>query len=802
MTLSSGRRLGPYEIVSLLGSGGMGEVYRARDARLNRDVAIKLLPAAFTEDPDRLHRFELEARAAGAVNHPNVLAIYDVGTAEGVPYVVSELLDGETLRQALRDGKPPMHKAAEWAVAIARGLAAAHDKGVVHRDLKPENLIVTSDGRVKIIDFGLAKLTQAVPAAGLERVTVTDATVPGTVLGTVGYMSPEQVRGEHADQRSDVFSFGAVLYEMLSGRRAFEGDNASETMAAILRDDPPAFSRTGSAVSPGLDRVVRRCLEKRPGERFQSAHELGLALEAARPRAILSGPTELRLAESRPRRRRALGAAVALLAVAVAAGAAWMARARWSTVSGPRALPLIAVLPLENISRDPAQDYFADGMTEALITDLAKVGGLRVIARTSVLQYKGTDRPAAEIARQLGVMAVLEGSVQQAGDRVRITARLIDARTDEHLWAESYDRDLKDVLTLQSGVARATARAIRVTLTPADDAQLAAAQPIDPDAYRLYLHARHLLNGRSTEGIKEAIGELQQVISREPDHALAYAALSEAYSILDDLGGLTPEDAHPKAIEAARRALHLDPSLAEAHASLGHILLHRRQWDAAKRELRQAMELNPSLATARRWYANALGWSTGDVEGALREAREAHELDPSSPVSGVALGSWLLYARRYDEAILQVRGTSEMDPRAARPHYWLGWIYSLQGRHEEAIAAAYRFQELSPDRSSRMLLTYVYARAGRRDEARALLSELRAEAPASEPLPENLAHIYVALGDAQRALAVLEKGFREDPGELVGIGLSPDMDALGNDPRFQRIVKELRAGSPSEGTSR
>ena len=380
MTLSSGSRLGPYEIVSLLGSGGMGEVYRARDARLNRDVAVKLLPAAFTEDLDRLHRFELEARAAGAVNHPNVLAIYDVGTAEGVPYVVSELLEGETLRQTLQGGKPPTHKAAEWAAEIARGLAAAHDKGVVHRDLKPDNLIVTSDGRVKIIDFGLAKVTPAAPAAGLEGSAVTGATVPGTVLGTVGYMSPEQVRGEPADHRSDFFSFGAVFYEMLSGRRAFEGSNASETMAEILRDDPPALSKTGSVVSPGLDRVVRRCLEKRPAERFQSAHELVVALEAAHPRAILSGPTEVRGAESRPPRRRALGAAVALLVVAVAAGAAWMARARWSPASGSRALPLIAVLPLQNISRDPAQDYFADGMTEALITDLAKVGGLRVIA--------------------------------------------------------------------------------------------------------------------------------------------------------------------------------------------------------------------------------------------------------------------------------------------------------------------------------------------------------------------------------------------------------------------------------------
>ena len=399
-------------------------------------------------------------------------------------------------------------------------------------------------------------------------------------------------------------------------------------------------------------------------------------------------------------------------------------------------------------------------------------------------------------------MAVLEGSVQQAGDRVRITAQLIDARTEEHLWAESYDRDLKDVLALQSGVARATARAIRVTLTPADDAQLSAARPIDPDAYRLYLHARHLLNGRSTKGIKEAIGELQQVISREPDHALAYAALSEAYSILDDLGGLTSEEAHPKAIEAARRALDLDPNLAEAHASLGHILLHQRQWDAAKRELRQAMELNPSLATAHRWYGNVLGYSTGDVEGALREAREAHELDPSSVGGRVAVGSWLLYARRYDEAILQFRGTSEVDPRATGPHYMLGWTYSLQGRHEEAIAAARRLQELVSDRSSRMLLAYVYARSGRRDEARALLSELRADAPASEPLPGNLAHIYVALRDAQSALAVLEKGFREDPGALVDIGLSPDMDALRSDPRFQRIVRELRAGSPSEGTSR
>ncbi len=766
-----------------VGSGGMGEVYRARDTRLDRDVAVKVLPASLLADPDRLRRFEHEARAAGAVNHPNVLGVFDVGSAEGVPYLVCELLEGETLRSALREGALPPRKAVDYAAQIARGLAAAHYKGIVHRDLKPENIFVTTDGRVKVLDFGLAKLTHSGLDAGPEARTVTRDTEPGTVLGTVDYMSPEQARGETADARSDVFSFGVVLYEMLSGRRPFHRGTATETMAAILRDDPPTLSAASRDIPAGLERVLRRCLEKRSGERFESTRDLALALEA-----VSESPAPAPAA----RRRRALWWAAAGLAavLAVSAGVAWRVRSPPPTAG----IPSIAVLPLQNLSREPSQDYFADGMTEALITDLAKVGGLRVISRTSVMRYKGTSKGIPEIARELNVSAVLEGSVQQSGDRVRITAQLIDGRTDEHLWAESYDRDLKDVLALQSEVARQAARAIRVRLTPEDHVQLARTRAVDPEAHRLYLQARYLLNRRSVPEMKQAIEMLQQLVAKDPSYAQGYATLSEGYSVLDDYGGLPPEEAYPKAIEAARRALEIDPDLAEAHASLGHILLHQRRWDDAKRELRRAIELNPSLALAHRWYSNALAW-TGDVDGSLREARYASALDPSS--SATVLGHKLIESRRYDEAIEVLRKGAQIDPRVrgGATYFMLAWTYALQNRHEEALTAVRTLWELSPDRSSKIHLAYVHARAGRTAEARAVLAELQASASASdEPLFQQLAHVYVALGDKEKALSTIEQGFRAHPDDLLGIDGSPDMDALRDEPRFRRVVEALRSG--------
>jgi len=442
----------------------MGEVYRAQDIRLGREVAVKVLPAAFSADPDRLRRFEQEARAASALNHPNILTIHDIGTHGGAPHVVSELLEGNTLRERLDGSALPVRKATDYAIQIANGLAAAHEKGIVHRDLKPENLFVTKDGRVKILDFGLAKLTRPEAASGPQTQvpTVTAGTEPGVVMGTVGYMSPEQVRGHPADQRSDIFSFGAILYEMVTGRRAFQRDTAAETMTAILKEEPSGLSEVSARVAPALERIVQHCLEKAPEERFQSARDLAFALRDA-----LSESATSKALPAAPRFRFRLGVPFVLAASLLAAVVLWLLwrdvggfRGRSLSQAGAPQIQSLAVLPFQNLSRDPEQEYFADGMTEALIADLAKIRALRVISRTSAMQYKDVKKPLPQIARELNVEAVVEGSVLRSGDRVRITAQLIHAPTDRHLWADSYERDLKDVLALQSEVARAIAQEI------------------------------------------------------------------------------------------------------------------------------------------------------------------------------------------------------------------------------------------------------------------------------------------------------------------------------------------------------
>ena len=481
-----GKRLSHYVIVERIGVGGMGVVYRAHDEVLRRDVAVKVLPAAANADPDRLRRFEQEARSTGALNHPNILAIYGFGNHDGSPYLVSELLQGRTLRDQMSGGAIPVRKAIDYGVQIARGLSAAHESGIVHRDLKPENVFVSSDGRVKILDFGIAKLLRPEGVGGDGGgATATVQTEAGAVLGTTGYMSPEQVRGESVDHRSDLFALGAVLYEMLSGRRAFSGATPADTMSAILSHDPPSLSTLREGIPPDLDRTVRRCLEKSARERFQSAWDLASDLERL---------TEFRPAAAQFRPRRWLVPVAVSLGLTLLAGWAvlsdvgsWLDRFHLRAKVGP--IRSLAVLPLDNFSRDPDQEYFADGMTEQLITTLAQVGTIRVISRTSVMGFKGTRLPLPEIGRRLGVDAIVEGSVQRSGGRVRITAQLIRAANDEHMWAQTYERDLHDALALQEEVAGAIAKRVQAYLPTSQQQQIASKRQVSARSYELYLRA-------------------------------------------------------------------------------------------------------------------------------------------------------------------------------------------------------------------------------------------------------------------------------------------------------------------------
>jgi serine/threonine protein kinase/tetratricopeptide (TPR) repeat protein len=657
MTLAPGTRLGSYEIVAPLGAGGMGEVYRAKDIKLDRQVAVKVLPERLANDPQALARFEREAKAVAALSHPNILAIYDFGANQGITYAVTELLEGETLRSRLTASPLPWRKAVEIGVALAEGLAAAHSKGIVHRDLKPENIFLTADGRVKILDFGLARSKPATsPPDQSSAQTETDA---GTIVGTAAYMSPEQVRGEPAGASSDLFSLGCVLYEMIAGRRAFTRQNTGETMAAILRDEPAPLG--DAARPPELDRVIARCLEKNAEARSQSARDLSFALKdlltgAGAPASVAAGH------KSRLRPLGiAAGAALLLIAAVIGFNAGEWRLHLPGASSSPR-VESLAVLPLGNLSGDPAQEYFADGMTEALISSLAQIGALKVISRTSVMRYKGTTRPLPEIARELHVDAVVEGSVQRAGGRVRITAQLIHGATDRHLWAKAYEGELSDVLRLQSEVARAISNEIRIQVTPEERVRLNSARRVKPEAHEAYLLGRYHRSRLNETDLKQAIAHFERAIQLDPQYAAAYAGLSEAWLERGVWGAAALREDEATARAAALKAIALDDKLPDAHSALGFVKYHYDwDWVGAEKEFHTALSLDPSNLQAHRAYSVML-MALGRFSDAIAEVARAREVDPLSSDIESTYGRVLYRARRYDEALQHLLRAIELDP--------------------------------------------------------------------------------------------------------------------------------------------
>ena len=677
----------------------MGEVYRARDPRLGRDVAIKVLPASFSDDPDRLRRFEQEARAAGVLNHPNIVAVYDVGSEGDTPYVVSELLEGETLRARLAAGALTPRRAIGNAWQIAHGLAAAHEKGIVHRDLKPENIFVTRDGRVKILDFGLAKLTQPESAANPQSELPTIGSQPGVALGTLGYMSPEQARGRAADARSDIFCFGAVLYEMLSGNRAFHGDTAADTMSAILTKDPPDLSLTNRNISPGLERIVSHCLEKDPEQRFHSAHDLAFDLEALSDvLAPAAGAQPLRSGPAGRRRTvlAASGVATASLLI-LAAILLWRTRGGKTVTTSASGTDRksIAVLPFQNLSPDPENAFFADGMTEDILTQLAKIKNLKVISRSSVMRYKGTQKPIREIASDLGVATVLEGSVRRAGNQVRIVGQLVDARTDEHLWAETYDRDLKDVFAIQSEVAQKIAAALRAALSPAEKKRIEQSPTQNLAAYDLYLKGRELYNHYRKADNEAAIELFQKASELDSSFALAFAGLGDAYAQRVQRFGL-PSSWLDSSLEMSRKAIALDPELAEGHKAMGLAYFVKGQQRESLESNRKALKINPNLAPA---VAN-LGYGLllpGRADEALPWMLRATELDPRSPPAPAGVGACYAMLRDVGRAEHWLKRSIELQPDITQGHVFLIWLYLRERRDEDAQRQLRSALTLLPD---------------------------------------------------------------------------------------------------------
>jgi len=756
--MQPGDRLGPYEIVAPLGVGGMGEVYRARDTRLEREVAVKVLPERLAADPQALARFEREAKAVAALSHPNILALYDIGSEGGVSYAVTELLEGETLRQRMT-GALPASKAIEIAAAVAEGLAAAHSKGVIHRDIKPENIFLTSDGRVKILDFGLARRESA---GDPQAETVTE---PGTVMGTIGYMSPEQVRSEKAEATSDIFSLGCMIYEMISGQRPFARKTTAETMAAILNNDPPALP----GAAPELELVVRRCLEKNPGERFQSARDLAFALKSVGSRRSQVGWKPL------------VGMA-ALVAVAAAIGGYWLLRPA-------RMIESIAILPFAGAAGDT--EYLSDGLTESLINSLSRVSGLKVMSRSAVFRYKGKDPDPQAVARDLKVRAVLTGRLVQRGENLTISAELVDTRDASHLWGEQYTRKLADLQGVQEEIAREIAEKLRLRITGEQQKSLARRQTPNSEAYQDYLRGRYFWNRRTGESLNTAIGHFNQAIAKDPTFALAYAGLADCWVLMSFYTPTPSRECYPKAKAAALAALKIDDTLAEAHAVLGRTdHMYAWNWTGAERGFRKALELNPKYATAHQWYGQYL-YSMRRDEEAFAEMRRAQDLDPLSLIISTILGDLLLERHRYDEALEEYRRAFAMDPNFAWARYGLGKVYVSKLMYSEAIAefqAALKLQE----KDARILasLGNAYAVSGDQGEARRILAELMARSKLGYVSPEAFAVVYAGLGDKDRAFEWLRKAVDERAATLF-LYVGPVFDRLQSDPRYAELLRRM-----------
>jgi serine/threonine-protein kinase len=780
VALSSGTRLGPYEILSPLGAGGMGEVYRARDTRLERDVAVKVLPENLIADADALARFEREAKAVAALSHPNILAIHDFGRDRGIAYAVMELLEGETLRERLDAGAIPQRKALDYALQIAQGLAAAHDRGIIHRDLKPQNVFLTRDGMVKILDFGLAS-RRPLDAAGREQAAAgqhpmarnsfaeppTEAqernlTREGTIIGTVGYMSPEQVRGAAADHRSDIFSLGALLYEMLTGERAFRRESDVETMMAILRDDPLEDSAARKALPPELEEIVDHCLEKSPEQRFQSARDLAFALKVAEGRGSGAGRPD---SATRP----------------VASG-----------LSDPSQAS-IAVLPFRNMSAEEEKDYFSDGMTEEIITALTRIATLRVASRTSAFAFKGKDEDVRKIGSALGVRTVLEGSVRQAGKRIRISAQLVNVADGYHLWSERYDREMDDVFEVQDEISRSIAEALKVRLLPAEEAGLSTRGTDNVEAYNDYLKGRYYFNRREAT---EAITEFERALARDPRYTDAYTGLADSYCIYGFYGGIPTLDAFAKARVAAQKALELSPESADAHVSLA-LVEHYFGWDLEKEEAetRRAIQLAPKSAIAYSWLGLMFAFTDRTAE-AFEMARRATEIEPFSANAQTNVGWAYFGARRFEEAIREFRRALHVDPNAPYPLWAIGLTYMQLARHSEAIASLEKAVDVTKHRQSHYvsLLGGAYAGAGRRAEALDLLAELTDRASREYIAPFHLAFLHIPLGNVDEAISCLERACAERNALAWWPRTCPFYDPIRAHPRFPALLAKIVPG--------
>jgi serine/threonine protein kinase/Tfp pilus assembly protein PilF len=814
----------------------MGDVYLAEDTRLGRRVALKLLPEQFNNDEDRLRRFEQEARSASALNHPNIITIHEVASEEGIRFISTEFIEGETVRQRLKHAGFGLREAIDVAIQVARALAAAHRAGIVHRDIKPENVMLRPDGIAKVLDFGVVKLTEKFAehlsgphspesaegdVAALGLVT-TEANV---VMGSPNYMSPEQARGLAVDARTDIFSLGALIYEMLTGTMPFKGGSISDVIVSILERQPPPLSELLPDAPPKLQAIVDRALAKDLEARYQTVGDLLDDLKRIRRRLELesgvddsgqrarlgdaaqtSGQTRHTAAEFSVRsdqvatirvtssaefivgeikshkRGFLIAAALILLAAAAVAYFALL----------PKGHPIdsIAVLPFANLSSDPNTEYLSEGLTESLINNLSQSHNLKVMSRNSVFKYKGREANLKAVGRELGVQGVLTGRIAQRGENISISIDLIDTRDGTQVWGEQYNRRMSDLSTLQEEIARQVSEKLQHRLSGEDEKRVTRRYTDNAEAYQLYLKGRFYWNKRTEDGMKKGVGYFNEAIEKDPSYALAYAGLADCYALLYEYSAAPSNDLYPKAKAAATRALALDDSLAEAHTSLAAAYEYEWNWVDAEKQYEKAIELNPNYETAHHWYAAYL-ISRKRFDEAIREARRALELDPLSLIINTALGRALHSARRYDEAIEQLRKTIDMDPNFAEARFHLALAYEGKRAYDDAIREFEKYIELSGEKPMKAWTARVYAESGNKSQALKVLAEMMEMSKPGQPSPYAIAALYAALGEKERAFEWLEKVYEQRSYHVVFLNADPALDGLRGDPRFTDLLRRI-----------
>jgi TolB-like protein/Tfp pilus assembly protein PilF/predicted Ser/Thr protein kinase len=763
-----GETISHYQILEKLGEGGMGAVYKARDTRLGRTVAIKVVNAEFTE------RFEREARAIAALNHPHICTLYDVGEHDGAPYLVMEYVEGQPLK-----GPLPAGDALRAAIQIGEALAAAHKAGIVHRDLKPDNILLTREGRVKVLDFGLAKLQRPVETDTPTRPAET-MTRQGTIAGTGPYMSPEQAQGEAVDARSDIFSFGAVLYELLSGRRAFGRETLAATLAAVIAQEPPPLKEAPAEVA----RIVGKMLAKPREARYQSAEAVLGDLHAAAAGAGLAA-----------RRRWLAGAAAVVMVVAAAVGfdVRGLRTRLIDWMSAPAPSIRLAVLPFANLSGDPAQEYLSDGLTQEMIVQLGSLHPetLSVIARTSVMRYKGSNTPIDQVGRELGVDYILEGSAQREAGRVRITAELIRVRNQAQLWADSFERDLASILALESEVAKKVAGSLALRLLPAEQARLAAARPVDPEAYEAYLKGSEHMQKLTPQDLDIALKYFDLALQRDPNSARAYAGISFVWTARSHMGFTAPAEATPKQRAAVLKALELDSTLAEAHSILAELhCYHDWDWAGADAEYKKAIELDPSSAGNRAAYSEYL-MIMKRPEEAMTQIQRAMELDPLNELVRAFYGMVLQFAGRDDEAMVQYRQALRSSPDLLVAHCNLWDIFFRKSMYEESLAEVKACFNSVGYPEVEAALVQGYAQSGYRGAMRRAADVLAERSRKTYVLPYSVAQLYLCAGEKARALEWLERGFEARDPNMLYLNVDTAMDSLRSEPRFQALVRRM-----------